>query len=81
MNKLVYLIVVLHFTTIDMNESETNLKIFYSQFSQNVLSISVDAMTIANLILSSLNRKPTRGSSTKGSHVYFLLTVAMVLLL
>ncbi len=32
-------------------------------------------------ILSTSNRIPTRGSSKKGSHVYFLLIVAMVLLL
>ncbi len=32
-----------------------------------------------DLILSTLNRIPTRGQSQKGSHVYFLLIVAMVL--
>ncbi len=32
-------------------------------------------------ILSTLNRIPTRGSSIKGSHVYFLLQVFWVILL
>ncbi len=36
---------------------------------------------LATTILGTSNRIPTRGSSQKGSHIYFLLIVAMVLLL